>query len=89
MKSIAEIADEYAVNVESMKRQRDALYERMQAEPQAEVRFRLYRSINSISKAIGDSQYAIAVMRGGYPWLSRGRKRSTTRQHGSRRGWPT
>lgn len=64
MKTIAEIADEYAANVEAMKRQRDALYERMQAEPQAEVRFRLYRSINSISKAIGDSQYAIAVMRG-------------------------
>ena len=64
MKTIAEIADEYAANVESMKRQRAALYERMQAEPQAEVRFRLYRSINSISKSIGDSQYAIAVMRG-------------------------
>lgn len=64
MKSIAEIADEYAENVERMKLQRDALYERMQVEPQAEVRFRLYRTINSISKAIGDSQYAIAVMRG-------------------------
>ena len=64
MKSIAEIADEYAENVERMKFQRDALYERMQVEPQAEVRFRLYRTINSISKAIGDSQYAIAVMRG-------------------------
>lgn len=64
MKSIAEIADEYAANVERMKLQRDALYERMQVEPQAEVRFRLYRTINSISKAIGDSQYAIAVMRG-------------------------
>lgn len=63
MKTIAEIADEYAANVESMKRQRDALYERMQAEPKAEVRFRLYLSINSISKAIGDSQYAIGVMR--------------------------
>ena len=64
MKTIAEIADEYAANVERRKQQRDALYERMQAEPQAEVRFRLYRAINSISQAIGDSQYAIAVMRG-------------------------
>ncbi len=64
MKPIAEIADEYAENVKRMKFQRDALYERMQVEPQAEVRFRLYRTINSISKAIGDSQYAIAVMRG-------------------------
>ncbi len=64
MKPIAEIADEYAENVKRMKSQRDALSERMQVEPQAEVRFRLYRTINSISKAIGDSQYAIAVMRG-------------------------
>ncbi len=63
-KSLGEIADEYTANVESMKRHRDALYERMQAEPKAEVRFRLYRSINALSRAIGDSQHAIAVMRG-------------------------
>lgn len=63
-KSLSEIADEYAANVEAMQRHRDALYERMQAEPQAQARFRLYRSINVLSQAIGDSQHAIAVMRG-------------------------
>lgn len=63
MKPLQEIADEYAANVEIMKRHREELYRRMQAEPQTEVRFRLRRSINSITRAIWQSQEAIRDMR--------------------------
>ena len=63
MKSLMEISCEYEINVERMKRHRDELYDLMRAEPCAEARFRIRRMINSISKAIGDSQYAIAEMR--------------------------
>ena len=64
MKSIAEIADEYAANVEIWKRHREELRRRLQAETQCEVALRLRQSINATSKAIGDSQNAIAIMRG-------------------------
>lgn len=63
MKSLQEIADEYAENVKIMERHRDELYRRMQAEPKAMVRFRIQRSINSITRAIWQSQEAIHDMR--------------------------
>lgn len=63
MKSLQEIADEYAVNVHAMERHRDELYRRMQAEPNTEVRFRLRRAINTITQAIWQSQDAIRDMR--------------------------
>lgn len=63
MKPLQEIADEYTANVEIMKRHRDELFQRMQAEPKTEVRFRLRRSINSITRAIWQSQDAIRDMR--------------------------
>lgn len=66
MKTIAEIADEYERNLGPLRQRRDALRVQAKAEPNAELRIRLWHRVGMLDGMIADGVSAIRAMRGGH-----------------------